>query len=470
MIYRLMTVIVSAIGFFLSAWVILPAPIFELLPLAIGAPEVSPWLWLVNLLGGGLAIQLLRISRKSLQERAGENSRKNFRFAYFTLGLSSLGLALSLLPIAQFPATNQAAQVAMEKFCNPNLKQVCDSILKPGNLTASPSAPPSPQTIQTIQTMLRPQPFMLQDAWRGIPSLPVRYDRGISQIDPTTNPTEQPLDLDVYRPPQAGKYPAIVIIHGGAWQGGSPRDNAEFSRYMAARGYVVWAITYRYAPKYKFPAQIEDVQKALSYIQKHALEYDTDLNRVVLMGRSAGAHLAMLAAYDTPKPNTPIIRAVVNYYGPVDLTAGYYDPPNPDPINSRSILRDFLGGTPDQVGELYKAASPITYVDRYLDKYGDKSVQKPVNNSVNKPTQNGLSQTLPQGSLPPSLLIYGGKDHIVMAKFGKALAEKLVASGNQAMFLEIPWADHSFDAVFSGISNQLALYYTERFLAIVLSK
>lgn len=441
-----MTIFISTTGFFLSAWVILPAPIFELLPLSIGAPEVSPWLWLVNILGGGLAWQFLRISRKSYKEKTVQNSSRNFRLAYLTLGLSSLGLALSLLPIIQFPTANRAAQIAMGRFCDPELKQFCDSTLTRSLGTSYLENIPSSQ-----QAMLRPHPFVLKDAWWGIPSLPVRYNRGIA----LGNPTGEPLALDVYRPPQEGKYPAIVIIHGGAWQGGSPRDNAEFSRYMAARGYVVWAITYRYAPQSKFPAQIEDVQRALSYMQTHALEYDTDLTRVALMGRSAGAHLAMLAAYDNPKPNTPPIRAVVNYYGPVDLTAGYYDVPNPDPINSRAILLDFLGGTPDQVGELYKAASPITYVNRHVDRS----------------TQNGLPPTgLRQSPLPPSLLIYGGKDHIVMAKFGKALAQRIVDSGNQAIFLEIPWADHSFDAVFSGISNQLALYYTERFLAAALTK
>ena len=429
MIYRLITVLVSAAGFFLSAWVILPAPIFNLLPLSIGAPEVSPWLWVVNILGGGLGFQLLRELGKSLGEKA-KSSRRNCRLAYLTLGLSSLGLLLSLFPIIQFSVANQTAQMAIEQFCKPTLKSDCLA-----NIPISQ------------QIMLRPQPLALKDALWGIPSLPVRYNRGVA----LGNTTGEPLALDVYRPPQEGNYPAIVIIHGGAWQGGSPRDNAEFSSYMAARGYVVWAITYRYAPQSKFPAQIDDVQTALQFIQQHGKEYETDLNRIALMGRSAGAHLAMLAAYNTGQPNALPIRAVVNYYGPVDLTAGYYDVPSPDPINSRAILRDFLGGTPDQLGELYKAASPITYVDRL--------------------TQNGLPpKGLHQGRLPPSLLIYGGKDHIVMAKFGKALAQKLVNSGNQAMFLEIPWADHSFDAVFSGISNQLALYYTERFLAIATAK
>jgi acetyl esterase/lipase len=427
-IYKLITILISGIGFFLSAWVILPAPIFDLLPLAIGAPEVIHWLWFVNILGGVLALRLLQGSGRKLSRGAIKGSaksvRRNLQLAYLTLGLSSLGFLLSLLPIIQFPAANQTAQTELERSLG----------------THSLENIPSSQ-----QAIMRPQPFVLKDALWGIPSLPVRYNRGVA----LGNTTGEPLALEVYRPPQEGKYPAIVIIHGGAWQGGSPRDNAEFSRYMAARGYVVWAITYRYAPKHKFPAQIEDVQTALRYIQKHALEYDTDLNRVALMGRSAGAHLAMLAAYDTPQPNTPSIRAVVNYYGPVDLTAGYDDLPSPDPINSRAILRDFLGGTPDQVGELYKAASPINYVDRL--------------------PQNGLPpKSLRQSPLPPSLLIYGGKDHIVMAKFGKALAQRLLASGSQAMFLDIPWADHSFDAVFSGISNQLALYYTERFLAITL--
>jgi len=416
-IYRLITLLVSTTGFFLSAWIILPAPIFSLLPLSIGAPEVSPWLWVVNILGGLLALRLF------------QGTERNLPLAYLVLGVSSLAMVLSLLPISQFPATNQAAQNEMERSLGQDYFQ---------NI-------PSSQ-----QVMMRPQPFVLWDAWRGIPSLPVRYDRGISLGNPKDNspdnPQAEPLTLDIYRPPQKGTYPAIVIIHGGAWQGGSPGDNAEFSRYMAARGYVVWAITYRYAPKYKFPAQIDDVQTALRFIYQHGLEYETDLNRVALMGRSAGAHLAMLAAYDTPKPDTLPIRAVVNYYGPVDLTAGYYDVPNPDPINSRAILQDFFGGTPDQVGNLYKTASPITYVDRAIQG--------------NQPLTN-------QRLLPPSLLIYGGKDHIVMAKFGKALAQSLLSSGSQAIFLEIPWADHSFDAVFSGVSNQLALYYTERFLANV---
>jgi acetyl esterase/lipase len=95
-------------------------------------------------------------------------------------------------------------------------------------------------------------------------------------------------------------------------------------------------------------------------------------------------------------------------------------------------LRKFLGGTPTDFPELYYQASPLNTI---------------------------------QPNLPASLLIYGGKDHIVQSKYGRDLAQRLQAQGNKAIFIEIPWADHAFDAVFSGMSNQLALYYTERFLA-----
>jgi acetyl esterase/lipase len=114
------------------------------------------------------------------------------------------------------------------------------------------------------------------------------------------------------------------------------------------------------------------------------------------------------------------------------LTAGYYDLPNPDPIGSRSVLTTFLGGTPEEKSAQYDAASPL----------------------------NAVRQ-----DLPPSLLIYGGRDHIVMSKFGKRLAQALEEKGNPIVFIEIPWADHAFDTVFNGVSNQFALYYTERFVA-----
>ena len=389
-IYSGLVLLVCLVSFLLCIWIVIPAPVFSLLPLSVGTPEISPWLVVIN------AIIVIALTLAISQNQSGWA----FRAA---LSLSIAALTLSVLPLAQYPQARK------------NADQVMATVLGNDALNAP----------KVNASKIRSQPFILADAFRGITPSPAREALDI----PFANyPNGVTLTMNVYRPTEVGNYPAIVMIYGGAWQRGDPSQNAMFSRYMANQGYVVWTISYRHAPTYHFPAQIEDVRSALEFIEKHAVEYETDLNRVGIMGRSAGAQLASLAAYNA----SPIaFRAVVNYYGPVNLTAGYYDVPNPDPIGSRSVLTAFLGGTPEEKGAEYFSASPL--------------------NSV-------------RPDLPPSLLIYGGRDHIVMSKFGKGLAQALEAQQNKVVFIEIPWADHAFDAVFQGISNQFALYYTERFL------
>ncbi|MBD2019904.1 alpha/beta hydrolase [Leptolyngbya sp. FACHB-36] len=380
--------LLSAIGLFLSLWIVVPAPTRWLLPLGVGAPEVSPWLAGLNAIGALSALAALKIVGHS--------------WARVAIVASLVGLGLSLLPLSQIPTANRQAQAALgADYLN--------------------AIPPE------LHARMRPAPFVLADAFRGIPTPQIRTELAI----PFAAPADVSLQMNVYRPLSVGKHPAIVVIYGGAWQNGTPNNDDDFSRYMAAQGYTVLAIDYRHAPQYRFPAQLEDVQTALAFIRQHADEYEVDVDRIVLMGRSAGAHLAMLAAF---QPDAPPVRAVVSYYGPVDLTTGYHDPPNPDPIDTRAVLRAFLGGTPEEFPDRYRQASPYEYATR------------------------------PQ---PPTLLIYAGRDHLVQAKFGRALYERLRSINSPAVFLEIPWAEHAFDAVFNGVSNQLALYYTERFLAAI---
>ncbi len=378
----------SAIGLFFSLWVVVPAPALFLFPLAVVAPELSPWLVSVNAIA--LLLVFFRLHEGWLYR--------------VSLACSLLGLLLSLLPLLQLPTAN--ARIAAE----------VQTVLGTNYLAAVP---------QVAQAHLRPQPFVLADVFRGIAIGEVRIDRGIV----FANPDGVKLKLNVYRPMQIGSYPAIIMIYGGAWQAGSPENNETFSRYMASQGYCMVTIDYRHAPQYRFPAQLEDVQVGLSYIQTHAGELEIDMERIALMGRSAGGHLASLIAYGS---GTIPVRAVVNYYSPVDLVQGYNDLPFPDPLNVRAVLRAFLGGTPDELAQMYRKASPINYV---------------------KP------------NLPPSLLVYPSRDHIVKVKFGRQLHKQLLGTENRALWLEIPWAEHIFDAVFNGMSNQLALYYTERFLA-----
>lgn len=381
------------VGLFLSVWIIFPAPIFSLLPLSVGTPEISPVLAIFNL---SIVVTIGILFRVQ--------DIRQPRLLTAMLCLSIVALVLSAQPLLQFSTTERQARSEIESSLGRDYLR---------------DLPPA------MLGKMRSQPLAITDIVRGIPIPDVRIDRAI----PFANPDGVKLTMNIYRPLQVGKYPALVSIYGGAWQRGSPDSDETFNRYIAAQGYVVWSIDYRHAPTYRFPTQIEDVRTALTFIKKHAAEKETDLDRVAVIGRSAGSQLAMLAAYqDPPFP----IRAVIGYYGPVNLTAGYEQVPTPDPIESRATLRAFLGGTPQTVPELYRQASPINAIEP---------------------------------ALPASLLIYGGKDHIVESKYGRYLAQQLRSQGNRTVFIEIPWADHAFDAVFSGLSNQLALYYTERFLA-----
>ncbi len=390
-VFKLLALLLSGAGIFLSSWIVIPAPNFTLLLLGIGAPEVSTWLLVLN--ATSALISLLGIRDNWLQRLA--------------LAASLVGLVLSALPLAQLPATQQKMDAAMVEGLGADY-----DIAPKGRL---PAAAP----------VGRSHPFVLADTFRGIDTGIIRYTPRIQ----FAAPNGIPLSMDIYRPANTGKNPTLVVLYGGSWQNGNPSNNQEFSHYMAAQGYTVFAIAYRHAPRDRFPAQLDDVRSALSFIKEHSAEYDADPERIALLGRSAGGHLAMLAAY---QPDALPIRAVVNYYGPFNLTKGYREPPNPDPLNVRAVLEAFLGGTPDQLPQQYAKASPISYVTR---------------------------------PLPPTLLVHGSRDHIVEVRFARNMHKRLRDANSTSVLLEIPRAEHSFDSIFQGPSNQLALYYTERFLA-----
>jgi acetyl esterase/lipase len=226
------------------------------------------------------------------------------------------------------------------------------------------------------------------------------------------------LPLTQYRfPPPAAPLAArlaVVDIYGGAWQRGSPSDDAAFDRFLASRGYAVYGIDYRHAPAARFPAQLEDVRAAIERVWSKA-----GGRRLVLCGRSSGAELALLAGYKWPDG----IAGVISFYGPTDLTAGYADVPFPDPIDERAVLRTYLGGTPQQLPDAYREASPVSYM---------------------------------RPGLPPTLLIHGLRDHIVKPRFSRDLQKALIGAGNRVELLELPWSEHAFDLVPGGIGRRRA--------------
>jgi acetyl esterase/lipase len=178
---------------------------------------------------------------------------------------------------------------------------------------------------------------------------------------------DQDLLLDLARPKTgSGPFPAIIAIHGGSWRQGNKASFRPFIMGAAKQGYVAITVSYRFAPKHKFPAQIEDVKCAVRWLRANAKKYNINPDKIGAIGASAGAHLALLLGVmdkddgmegkgGNPKHSSKV-QAVVNFFGPTDYQVGMMSK------YAKRVLNDFLGGTREENPKAYKAAAPVTYV------------------------------------------------------------------------------------------------------------
>jgi alpha-L-fucosidase 2 len=170
--------------------------------------------------------------------------------------------------------------------------------------------------------------------------------------------------MDAYVPEGRGPFPAAIIVHGGAWVSGDRRVNVEpLFQPLEDAGFAWFSISYRLARDItQFGAGILDVEEAVRYVRKHAAEYNIDPDRIALIGESAGAQLASMAAL-APEMG---VRAVVAFYSPSDLVnlarSSHYVPEN---------IRRQIQGTPWEgfLLEGLKQLSPIQHVRRDMPPF-----------------------------------------------------------------------------------------------------
>ncbi len=180
---------------------------------------------------------------------------------------------------------------------------------------------------------------------------------------------EVDLHLDLARPKNlAAPAPCIVVIHGGAWRQGDKSMHANEIRSFAKHGFVSASIQYRFCPKYRFPAQVEDVKCAVRYLRAHADKYGIDPDRIGAVGFSAGAHLSMLLGAMDPddgfegqggwadQPSK--VQAVVSFFGPTELAA------DDIPELSIPLVNALIGGPKEEHLQAFRDASPLTYISR----------------------------------------------------------------------------------------------------------
>jgi acetyl esterase/lipase len=170
------------------------------------------------------------------------------------------------------------------------------------------------------------------------------------------------LRADVYAPPSDGPFPGVLVVHGGSWQRGNKERMRRVAERLARHGYVAVSIDYRLAPANRYPTQLHDCQDAVRWMRRNAAWLHIDPMRIGGFGYSAGAHLVALlattdpaASLDVASRGTPAdtrLQAAVIGAAPTDLRR----------FRPNWVFNRLLGGPPDQMPDLYAAASPITFV------------------------------------------------------------------------------------------------------------
>lgn len=256
----------------------------------------------------------------------------------------------------------------------------------------------------------------LEDLINRTPEIPA----GIKEIKNVEykNINGKSLQLDIYIPGNIVKpAPLLVFIHGGGWRGGKRSDYLVYLVDFAKKGYITATVSYRLLKEAPYPACAEDITDAVRWFYRNSEVYGYDPDRIALIGGSAGAHLALLAAYEWKNPlvtndietisgASHRIKAVVDIYGPIDLTTEY--------ARNHSLVTSFLAHSFNEKPELYTEASPIHYLDK-----GD----------------------------PATMILHGTSDNLVPIGQSNLLKARLDSLGVPNVYYPVPLWPHAMDIV-----------------------
>lgn len=245
----------------------------------------------------------------------------------------------------------------------------------------------------------------------------------------------QTLLLDVYLPAGGGaNRPAVLLLHGGGWQVGDKASAQPEGVALARAGFVAFAPNYRLDAPDPWPAELQDVQQAMRWVQDQAATYGVDPTRIGAFGGSAGGNLAMLLGTSGPGgPGRPPLRAVVSWSGPSDLVslsptnlssngverrgsvAGANRPascgtdPNCVGVIDPSVVAAYIGCTVTQCPAQYRAASPVFHVT---------------------------------ASTPPMQVVASVEDLVPLSQ-AQEMADQLTRAGVQAQLIAVPGDAHA---------------------------
>jgi acetyl esterase/lipase len=196
-----------------------------------------------------------------------------------------------------------------------------------------------------------------------------------------------PLMLDVYEPSEQSSAlrPAVVLIHGGGWTSFDKSTMHTMGMFLARCGFVAFAVDYRlmHGNENTWPAQLDDVQRAVRWIRANAGKYRVDPDHIGAFGHSAGAQLASLLGMEDTRDNSDAalakyssrVQAVVEVSGPSDFTA-HRD------ADDDAFLATFFGGDYAERSKVWQDASPVFHVSKtvspFLIMHGTQDADVPI--------------------------------------------------------------------------------------------
>ncbi len=235
-----------------------------------------------------------------------------------------------------------------------------------------------------------------------------------------------PLRVDWYEGKRGA--PLVVAIHGGSWNSGDPEQLVGMYQRLAAHGYHVAALSYRLAPQHHYPTQERDIASVIAWLNRQPLGHDP--KSLVLYGRSAGGHLALMHALTA---HDAAIKGVLALYPITDFDWSWDHPTDPRVADTFGTITDLLGrrreDDPDR--KVFHAASPF-------------------------------HQLHPDA--PPMLIAHGGRDELVFFEQSRRFVVAAKEKAIPCHLLALPWATHGFEANLDGPSGSLWTYAVDRFL------
>jgi acetyl esterase/lipase len=403
--------------------------------------SAEPLLWLPKLLGGALSLVAGVVG--GLGALVGI-ARRDFKLA----AAGVLGAGLAAKYVAGIPASEDQFEAAF-----------------------------GPGWQERVPLSLRPLPPLPRWTLRSRAPGAVRFQRNVVFGHRPGN--SQALLADLWQPslntPPSGL--GIIYAHGSGWRvGDKDLGTRPFFRRLAGQGHVVLDIAYTLWPQADIPTMVAEVNQAILWLKENGPAYSVNPERVVLSGGSAGAHLALLAAYTANHPafrpaagtGDTSVRGVVAFYPPVDFLAtraqmeeqrpaspGFLSKAGEAIMNSvfelqnwdaqreagrhvryREAMVAMMGGDVDEVPDTYRLLSPASHVGPHC---------------------------------PPTLLLQGSDDVFGLAPPLRRFHEDLLAAGVPVILVEFPHTEHGFDLVLPQVSPvaRAAIVDVERFLALL---